>query len=150
MEGFGAAVSSNFDSSWFVVGASFADEERGKISIYHDGVETGTFEGPADNGQLGRSVSMSRVGDVVAAGGQDFVRVYTHTSFGWICSDTITEDAACDFGWKVALSCDGATLIGGSPRAGSKQSGLWCVCVQKGCAWKLDATGTSITRGSAW
>ncbi len=136
---FGSSLSLSSDGSIIAVGAFLNDgngEDSGHVRVYRNisGVWTqigNDINGEAAGDYLGRSISLSSDGTIVAIGaskndgnGEDsgHVRIYRNISDVWIqIGDDIDGEAGGDFsGISVSLSTDGSILaIGASGNDGN-------------------------------
>jgi hypothetical protein len=122
-EEFGRSIAINHDSSDLVVGSPGGS---GKVTFFHDGRNRKPIPGVTP--ELGRSVSMSHAGDRAAAGALGCVCVYekrdTANPKSWTCKPIRPPNGPdASFGWAVALSRDGNTLIVGSPTCSRRRGG---------------------------
>ena len=135
---FGYSVSVSGDGSRVAIGApyhaaSYPCNNCGHVSIYEYStflslwIQTGSdINGPADNTQIGMSVSLSDDGNIIAIGSPytDYysssgnVRIYQQDIFGsWsqIGQDIYGEESGDKNGYSVSLSSDGNIVAIGAP-----------------------------------
>jgi hypothetical protein len=74
------SVSIRHDWSAMAIGVPFRNESKGRVKtlnmLSNRMNEVESFDGATVYGQLGRSVTMSRAGDVVAVGASGYMNIY--------------------------------------------------------------------------
>ena len=121
-EKFGSSIDMNAESTVFVVGAPLSHrggQGSGEVRIYfpyQEGRKSFSFIGCTGD-ELGRSVAISKEGNVVAAGAIGYVNVYARDAKGiWYLRHTISDSGSPNLGESLALSSNGATLVVGSSK----------------------------------
>lgn len=143
---FGSAISINGSGTIVAIGYPSNDSQNGRVKIYEYDSSTDAWNQlgqtiVATNIKLGRSVSLSGSGDIIAIGATEFgptevgqIRVYQNINGSWVPLGQFIEGDV-DFGklgQSLSLSADGNTFVAGAPgfnegyaKVYSLQNGNW-------------------------
>lgn len=159
---FGTSVATSQNGTIVVVGAPIASSSRGKAYIYSGSTWNTerilTASDQTTNDQFGTSVACSADGNIVivgapyaAAGGTSRGKVYIYSGSNWSIQQTLTaSDAAnnANFGYDVACSADGRTIVVGAYGAVSGAIAPGKVYVYSGSNWSTQYIITSSDRAN--
>ncbi len=144
--GMSIALSSN--ANIIAIGAPGSAGQKGQARVYEylntSWTQLGSdIDGVNANGFLGRGVSLSANGDILAVGipnsGSGEVKIFQNIGGSWIqIGDSLLGTSDGDlFGWNVSLSSDGNTIAIGAPFNGdsSYRAGQVSIYQNTGGSW---------------
>ena len=148
---FGESLALNDTGQFNVIGVPGTGLNTGLV--IGNGVPISSVTGPGS--YFGYSVDISNdgltvvVGAPAAGGGAGSATVFTFNGTSWTLSATlVTTTADYTFGWSVAISGDGHTIVVGAPRARGF-AGYAGVFTETGGVWSSETVLTSTAPGSA-
>ena len=153
---YGASQAISDDGSVIVIGATGASS-TGAVYVYSGanwGTETKlTASDAAAGDDFGWTVSISADGAVICVGadledgaGTDRGAAYVYSGVNWATETKLTASDAADddsFGWRVAVSADGAVIVVGAQGEDGAGTNRGAVYVYSGASWSTETKLTA-------